>query len=58
MMVCRSGVCAFSVEADTIERLKKRHIWVSETICVLSDEGTDLIRYDIIASLWEIEGDL
>lgn len=39
----------FSIEADSIEELKRRHALVNAAIKAISTEGEDLIRHDLIA---------
>lgn len=39
----------FSIEADSVEELKRRHAIANERIKAISTEGEDLIRHDLIA---------
>lgn len=41
-------VAYFSIEAENIEKLKKRHAVANSRIKAISTDGTDLIRHDLI----------
>ncbi len=42
-------VAFFSIEADTVEELKRKHRIANERIRAISTEGKDIIRHDLIA---------
>ena len=42
-------VAYFSIEADTVEDLKRRHTIANERIRAISADGSDIIRHDLIA---------
>lgn len=42
-------VAFFSIEADNVEELKRKHTIANERIRAISTDGTDLIRHDLIA---------
>ncbi len=42
-------VAFFSIEADTVDEIKKKHTAANERIRAISTDGEDLIRHDLIA---------
>ncbi len=42
-------VAFYSIEADTVEELKRKHAIANERIRAISTEGTDIIRHDLIS---------
>lgn len=44
-------LCGFSIEADTVDELYKKHSLCNKTIKALSADGGDLIRHDLLHAI-------